>query len=135
MLHGAGGETPHEGRLYARHFAGKGTGAPACDKRASGESGGEDASATYEDLAADAPAAVKYLRSGPEFDDESIGLEGTSEGGWVAPVVAARDGLIAFVIVISATAESPAEQVRYGVGENVRRAGHGADIAAAARNL
>jgi dipeptidyl aminopeptidase/acylaminoacyl peptidase len=71
-----------------------------CDKRGVGGSGGHFASATLDDFAADASAAVAWLRSQPGIDPARIGLLGHSEGGEVAPMVAGRSA-IAFVVLIA----------------------------------
>jgi pimeloyl-ACP methyl ester carboxylesterase len=105
------------------------------DKRGSGHSGGDVETATYEDLAVDALAAVRYLEGRPEIDRDLIGLKGGSEGGWVVPIVAAAREKTAFIVLVSATAETPAEQVRHEVGELVGRAGYPVEVASRAANL
>jgi pimeloyl-ACP methyl ester carboxylesterase len=54
------------------------------DRRGGGESSGSWASATVDELAADAAAGVVVLRSQPTVDETAVGLFGHSEGGWVA---------------------------------------------------
>lgn len=136
ITHGAGEETRHEGAYYARLFARHGIAALAYDKRGSGMSGGDLTDTVYQDLAGDALAAVRYLAGRREIDARRIGLWGVSEGGWIVPIAAAAaPGDVAFAIVVSTTAESPADQVRYEVGERVRRAGYDAETAARAAAL
>lgn len=124
FLHGAGEETRHEGRSPARLLARHGFAGLVYDKRGSGESTGDLVTATYEDLAADAVAARLLLSARSDIDRDRIGYKGTSEGGWIAPLAAVTGGA-AFIVAVSTTAETPAEQVRYEVGELVRRAGFG----------
>ena len=76
--------------------------------------------ADFEDLAGDVIAAVNYLQSRTEIDPAKIGLHGTSQGGWIAPIAAARKSDIAFLISVSASGVSPAEQMDYGVGFHLR---------------
>lgn len=135
ITHGAGEETRDEGSFYARAFARNGIAALAYDKRGSGESSGDVTSATYQDFAEDALAAARFLASRPEIDSELIGFKGTSEGSWVVPIAAAAREDTAFVILISATAQTPAEQVRYEVGQRVLRAGFDERSAAKASEL
>lgn len=135
ITHGANEQTRKEGEFYARLFAKNGIAALAYDKRGSGLSGGDWETATYQDLAGDALAAIRHLAAMNEIDGKQIGLWGVSEGGWVAPIAAAESGEAAFAIVVSTTAESPAEQVRYEVGERVKRAGFDEEIATRARDL
>lgn len=56
---------------------------------------------TSEDIAHDVRAAVKYLRSRDEIDKKRIGLIGHSEGGVIAPMVAADDEEIACIVLLA----------------------------------
>ncbi len=57
--------------------------------------------ATSFDFAGDVQAGVSYLRGRPEISPDEIGLVGHSEGGMIAPIVAARDSRIAFVVMLA----------------------------------
>lgn len=57
--------------------------------------------ATSEDFAADALAAVDYLKSRKEIDKKHIGLVGHSEGGLIAPLAANRSKDVAFVVLLA----------------------------------
>ena len=57
---------------------------------------------TSADFADDIRAAVAYLRTRPEIDPAKIALVGHSEGGLIAPLVAATDpGLAAIVLMVA----------------------------------
>ncbi len=71
------------------------------DKRGCGKSGGVYATATTADFATDAEAGAAFLRTRPEVDQAKIGLLGHSEGGAVAPIVAAQDSKIAFIVLMA----------------------------------
>jgi hypothetical protein len=71
------------------------------DKRGVGASGGDYAKATTLDFAADAEAAAAYLRGRKEIDPRRVGLIGHSEGGLIAPIVAAKDPKIAFIVMMA----------------------------------
>jgi pimeloyl-ACP methyl ester carboxylesterase len=71
------------------------------DKRGIGKSTGNLAVATTADFAADAEAGVAYLKTRSEVDLHRIGLIGHSEGGVVAPMVAARNSDVAFVVMMA----------------------------------
>ncbi|MEM1013115.1 MAG: alpha/beta hydrolase [Planctomycetota bacterium] len=72
------------------------------DDRGFGQSTGDFASATTRDFADDAAAAADWLR---KHDKTSVvGLIGHSEGGYVAPMIAAEDDGIAFVITLAGPA-------------------------------
>jgi hypothetical protein len=80
------------------------------DKRGVGKSGGKYATATTADFADDAEAGVAYLKTRPEVDHRRIGMIGHSEGGIIAPMVAARNPDVAF-IVIMAGAGVPGDEI------------------------
>jgi fermentation-respiration switch protein FrsA (DUF1100 family) len=73
------------------------------DDRGVGGSGGSMATATSEDFAGDASAGVAFLKSRPEINPRVIGLAGHSEGGLIAPMVAARSGDVAFIVMLAGT--------------------------------
>jgi dipeptidyl aminopeptidase/acylaminoacyl peptidase len=60
--------------------------------------------ATSADLAEDIRAAVEYLRARPEIDASRVALIGHSEGGVIAPMVAAEDSAIAAVVLLAGPA-------------------------------
>lgn len=93
------------------------------DKRGCGASQGDWLRADFEELAQDALAGVTYLRGRDDIDAERIGLVGLSQGGWIAPIAAARSDRVAFVISVSGAAVSFAEQVTHEMANTARRAG------------
>jgi pimeloyl-ACP methyl ester carboxylesterase len=68
------------------------------DDRGVGESGGNPIGATSADLAEDALAAVVFLADDERFS--AIGLIGHSEGGLIAPMVAAQSD-VAFAVLLA----------------------------------
>ncbi len=66
------------------HLVGLGVGVLSYDKRGAGESEGRWESATVDELAADAIAALDLIRDHPTIDGRRVSLFGHSEGGWVA---------------------------------------------------
>lgn len=78
------------------------------DDRGAGASGGDHMGSTVDDFAADARAAVAFLRSRPEVDRNAIGIVGHSEGGLIAPMVAAAeksDRSVAFLVLLAPPGE------------------------------
>ncbi len=71
------------------------------DKRGVGGSSGNYDAATTADFASDAEAAVAWLKTQPQIDVSRIGVLGHSEGGIIAPAVAAADKSVAFVVMIA----------------------------------
>lgn len=76
------------------------------DDRGINGSGGPVATATSADFADDIRAGVAFLRTRPEIDGARIGLAGHSEGGAIAPMVAATDAKIAAVVLLAGPAYS-----------------------------
>jgi pimeloyl-ACP methyl ester carboxylesterase len=74
-----------------------------------GKSGGKYGGASPDDSASDAEAAVAYLKTRPEIDGHKIGLLSHGEGGLAAPIVAARNHDVAFVVMMGAPAVPAAE--------------------------
>jgi len=84
------------------------------DKRGAGLSEGNYRTALPEDLAQDALAAAKFLRSRDDIDGARIGIAGLGEGATaVLPSAFALGGDFAFAIGIGAAGEALAGQRRY----------------------
>jgi len=113
LVHGA----RHDSRLdyvqNARFFATHGIAVLTYDKRGTGGSVGVLGEANFDFLANDAIAAARYLRARPEVDSTRVGLWGIGQGGWIAPLAAAHDSAIAFVVIVSAPVVSPLDQLTY----------------------
>jgi pimeloyl-ACP methyl ester carboxylesterase len=73
------------------------------DDRGIGKSTGNFAAATTEDFASDALAGVQYLKTRKEINPGKIGLIGHSEGGIIAPMVAAESKDVAFIVLMAGT--------------------------------
>ena len=98
------GPARRPGGFWIPFFARHGIAMLVFDKRGAGESTGDWMKSTYDDLAADALAAVQLLKHNKSIDPKQIGLWGNSEGGWVAPLAASRSSHIAFLMVRSGSA-------------------------------
>jgi len=81
----------------------RGVAALIFDKRGVGKSTGDWRTATIDDLAGDAIAGVDFLRREPGVDPRRIGVHGHSQGGTIAPMIAARSPGIAFLVASSAS--------------------------------
>jgi len=71
------------------------------DDRGFGASTGDFRSATSADFATDVESAIAYLKSRSEIDGKAIGLVGHSEGGLIAPMVAAGSRDVAFMVLMA----------------------------------
>jgi pimeloyl-ACP methyl ester carboxylesterase len=89
--------------VLADHLTRKGIVVLRADKRGCGKSGGNYAKAVMADFASDAEAGVAYLKTRPEVDAKHIGLVGHSEGGIEAPMAAAADPDVAFIVMMAGT--------------------------------
>ena len=88
--------------VIADHLTRHGIAVLRCDDRGVGGSTGSTSQSTSADFADDALAGVKYLQGRPEIDKTRVGLMGHSEGGLVAPMLAARaPDDIAFIVLMS----------------------------------
>lgn len=71
------------------------------DDRGVAKSKGNFSAATSENFADDVEAAVAYLKTRKEIDVKKIGLVGHSEGGLIAPMVAARNKDVAYIVLMA----------------------------------
>ncbi|WP_343673430.1 alpha/beta fold hydrolase [Chitinophaga sp.] len=71
------------------------------DDRGVAKSTGDFKSATTLDFANDVESAIAYLKTRKEI--KQIGLIGHSEGGLIAPIVAARNKDVAFIVMLAGT--------------------------------
>lgn len=89
------------------------------DDRGTGSSTGAFAGATSADFADDVRSAVRWLRSRPDIDASKIFLVGHSEGGVIAPMVAASDPMLAGIVLLAGAARNGGDiiafQQRYAI--------------------
>jgi hypothetical protein len=71
------------------------------DDRGVGKSQGSYAEATTADLATDAEAAFEFLKNDPKINQREIGFVGHSEGGLIAPIVAASRSDVGFIVSLA----------------------------------
>ncbi|MCL1850620.1 MAG: alpha/beta fold hydrolase [Bacteroidetes bacterium] len=71
------------------------------DRGTAASTGVHDTCSTY-DFSTDAEAAFKYLQGRKEINPKQIGFIGHSEGGMIAPLVAARNKEVGFIILLAA---------------------------------
>lgn len=116
MVHGSGQRTRDEFDVFTAYLALHGIAVLADDKRGVGESGGTfpgDA-AGFDVLARDAQAEVRYLATLPQIDRTRIGLFGDSQAGWIAPLAAAREPLVHWLILNSGPTTTVGESDYWG---------------------
>ncbi len=93
-------------RQIAERLAAAGIAVLRVDDRSFGASTGNARDATTEDFAGDVAAQVAWLRARPDIAPGRIALIGHSEGGIIAPMVAAQDPRIAAIVLMAGTAKN-----------------------------
>lgn len=93
------------------------------DKRGSEQSGGDWRDTSFEDLATETAAAFRFLARQPRIDAHRIGLVGLSQGGWIAPVVAARVPEVALAVSMSGAGVTTEEQLLFEEINNIQQMG------------
>ncbi len=88
--------------VLADHLTQAGIAVLRLDDRGVGGSQGDSATATLQDLAADALASLRVLRSKSDLDPRRLGLIGASQGAMVASLAAEADPSLGFLILVSA---------------------------------
>jgi uncharacterized protein len=87
--------------VLADYLTRRGIAVLRADDRGVGNSTGSFEGATTADFATDTEAAIAYLETRPEIDARDIGLIGHSEGGIIAPMIAARSHDVAFIVMLA----------------------------------
>lgn len=85
------------------------------DDRGVGRSTGDRASSTTFDEATDVRTEVAWLRAEPRIDGKRVALVGYSEGGLIAPMVAAGDSTIAAIVTLAGSGVPGPEVARYQI--------------------
>lgn len=78
-------------------------------------------SATSENFADDVLAGVAFLKQRKEIDPKLIGLIGHSEGGMIAPMVAARSNDVSFIVLLAGPGQR-GEDIIYAQTELIHKA-------------
>jgi len=102
------------------------------DDRGTAKSTGDFKAATTADFATDTEAGIAYLKTRAEVDLHKIGLIGHSEGGTIAPMIAARNKDVAFIVMMAGTGV-PGDDVIVAQSEAIAIAS-GKEPAEAAKN-
>lgn len=92
------------------------------DDRGVGGSTGSVYKSTTQDFAGDVLAGVAFLKQQKEIDPKRIGHCGHSEGGVIAPMVAARSKDVAFIIMMAGTGVT-GDEIIYRQAGLIARAG------------
>lgn len=121
IIHGSG-TSRRDSKWYltvVNHLQENGIAVLLPDKRGSEKSGGKWIGASFEELAGDTISAIEYIRTQDQFNYSKIGVIGMSQGGWIAPVVAAKTEDLAFVVSMSGPIVTQEEQLLYEEIHNI----------------
>jgi uncharacterized protein len=110
MVHGSGAVSRYEFQPLAELFASLGIAVLTYDKRGVGSSSGQWQSATYQELAEDALAGLKYLQLRSDITPTQIGMWGISQGGWLVLLSTSLSRDISFIIAVSTPGLNPSQQ-------------------------
>ena len=130
-LHGAGEGTRESLSLRHLHelLPPHGIGVVTFDRRGEGESTGDATRGRFDLQADDALAVLRAIGA------ERRGLFGYSQGGWIAPLAAARSDDVAFLVLVASIGVTPSEQRMVAVERQLRLAGYGDDVVDRALDL
>ena len=130
-LHGAGEGTRESLSLRHLHefLPPHGIGVVTFDPRGAGESTGDATRGRFDLQADDALAVLRAIGA------ERSGLFGYSQGGWIAPLAAARSDDVAFLVLVASIGVTPSEQMMVAVERQLRLAGYGDDVVDRALDL
>src|SRR6266550_9284965 len=98
LLHGSGALNRYSFGPFPDFFLSRGYAVLVYDKRGTGSSNGSLEKSTFADLAADGRAAVNFLKGRKGINVRQIGLCGSSQGGFLAALVASGNRDVAFII-------------------------------------
>jgi fermentation-respiration switch protein FrsA (DUF1100 family) len=108
-------------RQIAEALSARGIAVLRVDDRGVGKSTGIQslANATSADFADDARAQIDYLRHRGDIDPRRIALIGHSEGGMIAPMIAASDPQIAAIVLMAGPGKRGDEIILYQLGSGL----------------
>ena len=107
--------------VLADHLTRNGIAVLRVDDRGMGGTDIGSLSATSENFAEDVLAGVNFLKQRKEIDPKMIGLIGHSEGGMIAPMVAARSNDVAFIVLLAGPGQR-GEDIIYTQTELIHKA-------------
>ena len=135
MIHGSGPVPRQEFQPLAEFFASIGIAVLTYDKRGVGDSTGQWQSASYQALAEDALAGVRYLQSRADINATEIGMWGISQGGWLVLLAASLSKDVKFIIPVSGPGVNPIEQEIWRVEHMLKADGFSSSDIETAVNL
>ncbi len=128
FIHGSGPEGRWANGFLADYVARRGIVALIYDKRGVGESTGDWKTSTLDDLARDAKTAVHLLAGRADVDGRRVGVYGHSQGGFIAPMVAAGNNDVRWIVDADGNVGPQYEQDLYRVETMLAKRYTGQDL-------
>ncbi len=119
---------------WVNFYLEKGIGAFIYDRRPDNAPLSDGSIAIIDDHARDLADAIRILKSFESVDTNRIGLVGFSRGAWIAMAVNDHVPNLAFILLSSAAAATPAEQEVSSILTGMNQDGHGSTEIDAARS-
>ncbi len=104
------------------------------DRGVGGSTSPKKGAETTDDFATDVLAGVDFLKKQPDIDPKRIALVGHSEGGLIAPMVAAQSSDVAAIVLLAGPGVSGLEILREQIPAGARASGASEDDAIKARD-
>jgi len=123
-VHGSGPETRDASRFAAIRLTESGIASAIYDKRGTGESEGDWQTADFYNLATDVSTVIETFAAASKLHVNQIGLIGTSQGAWVAPLAVSLNDELGFLITVSGPATTPKEEGHWNVIRELQLAGY-----------
>jgi uncharacterized protein len=101
----------HPFLVLADYLTRKGIAVLRVDDRGMGGSESGSPDYTSENFAEDVLAGIDFLKTRKEINPKQIGLIGHSEGGMIAPMVAARSKDVAFIVLLAGLGQTGADAI------------------------
>ncbi len=139
VAHGSGRATRDDYAGFSEILAINGYALLTYDKRGVGDSGGTytgvgpaNSDQALGQLADDVVAGVEALKQRPDIRADRIGVYGISQGGWIAPLTAAKSPDVSFMVIVSGPTVTVGEEIYYseltGEREGARDEGTDSDL-------
>ncbi len=121
--------------VLADHLTRHGVAVLRVDDRGVGGSTGSTMDSTSEDFAGDVLAGIEFLKARKEVAAARIGLIGHSEGGLIAPMVAANSANVAYIVMMAGPGMR-GDEILFAQGEALGKAvGDSEELLAAKREI
>lgn len=112
FAHGSG-PTTRGVSFFTTYFLQLGIGVFTFDKQGAGKSQGDWEVAGLDALADDVVAAINIIKTNPKVNQKKIGILGTSQGGWVGSMAAAKSRDVSFLLMRVGSGQSVLETIAH----------------------